>query len=164
MPLNTFATTTSREAGFSLIEVLVTVVILAVGLLGVAGVQALGLRTANVALEHSLVTTLATDMAERIRANPIAFQANQYVIEMDADTPPQGQECTTTCTPQERAVSDLVGWYNRLAVLNQASATITRNGSVAEVSISWVEPGIGFGNQDAEEAQTFVYQTRFRNP
>lgn len=160
MPLNSMANTASKEGGFSLIEVLVTVVILAVGLLGVAGVQALGLRTANVALQHSLVTTLATDMAERIRANPIAFQAGQYVVEVDADNPPEGQLCEQTCTPQQRAASDLVGWYNRLMVLDQASATITGNGAVAEVSISWVEPGIGFGNDDAEEAQTFVYQTR----
>ncbi|MEX2320836.1 MAG: type IV pilus modification protein PilV, partial [Saccharospirillum sp.] len=61
----------SKQSGYSLIEVLVTVVVLAVGLLGVAGVQALGLRTANVALDHNRVTVLATDMAERIRANPI---------------------------------------------------------------------------------------------
>lgn len=164
MSMNGKCSAAPCQSGFSLIEVLVTVVILAVGLLGVAGVQALGLRTANVALEHSLVTTLATDIAERIRANPIAFEADQYVIAMDADTPPQGEECVDTCTPQKRAESDLVGWYDRLSVLNQASATITRNGAVAEVSISWVEPGVGFGNQDAEGAQTFVYQTRLRTP
>jgi type IV pilus assembly protein PilV len=149
-----------KQGGFSLIEVLVTVVILAVGLLGVAGVQALGLRTANVALEHSLVTTLATDIAERMRANPIAYQADLYVEEMDAANPPTTETCDPGCTSTQRAASDLWGWYNRLMVLNQASAQITRNGDVAEITINWVEPGIGFGNQDGEDAQSFVYQAR----
>ena len=164
MSLKTEKYIVSTQSGFSLIEVLVTVVILAIGLLGVAGVQALGLRTANVALEHSLVTTLATDMAERIRANPTAFQANQYSIEMDEDNAPEGALCEAVCTPQQRAESDLVGWYNRLMDLNQASAQITRNGTVAEITINWVEPGIGFGNQNDDENQTFVYQTRLRTP
>lgn len=160
MSVNNQPVAVSRQGGFSLIEVLVTVVILAVGLLGVAGVQALGLRTANVALEHSLVTTLATDIAERIRANPTAFQADQYVIALDADNPPGGNECLQACSTQERAESDILGWYNRLLILDQVSAEITRNGTVAEISISWVEPGIGFGSDDAEQAQNFVYQTR----
>ncbi|MEP4547773.1 MAG: type IV pilus modification protein PilV [Saccharospirillum sp.] len=160
MSVNNQPVAGSNQGGFSLIEVLVTVVILAVGLLGVAGVQALGLRTANVALEHSLVTTLATDIAERIRANPIAFQADQYVIDVDVDNPPGGNECSQACSTQDRAESDILGWYNRLLILDQVSAEITRNGTVAEISISWVEPGIGFGGDDAEQAQNFVYQTR----
>lgn len=152
-----------NQSGFSMIEVLVTVVILAVGLLGVAGVQALGLRTANVALDHNTVTSLAVEITERMRANPIAFQNDDYLGNYDTDNPAEGQECLQACTPAQRAVSDLVNWYSRLSDLNNASAVITRAGSVAEVEISWVDAGLGFGNQDGEEVQSFTYRARMAN-
>ncbi|MEX1213819.1 type IV pilus modification protein PilV [Saccharospirillum sp.] len=154
----------SKQSGYSLIEVLVTVVVLAVGLLGVAGVQALGLRTANVALDHNRVTVLATDMAERIRANPIGFRDDHYSVTMDEANPPPAATCSEACTPETRAGSDLAGWYDRLMELDQASAVIETNASVAQITINWVDPGIGFGGQNADEAQSFVYQTRLRTP
>ena len=63
-------TTHCRQAGFSLIEVLVTMVVLSIGLLGVAGMQASGLRNNHAVYTKTQATNLAMDMAERIRANP----------------------------------------------------------------------------------------------
>ncbi len=143
-----------------MIEVLVTVVILSVGLLGVAGVQALGLRTATVALDHNTVTSLSVEITERMRANPIAFENDDYVGDFDVDNPALGDACEQVCTPAERAESDLLDWYSRLSDLNNASAVITRVGNVAEVEISWVDVGLAFGNQDGEEEQSFTYSAR----
>jgi type IV pilus assembly protein PilV len=152
------------QSGFSMIEVLVTVVILSVGLLGVAGVQALGLRTANVALDHNTVTSLAVEITERMRANPTAFLDDDYVGEFDSDNPAAGNACAQVCTPADRAESDLLDWYTRLSDLNSASAEITRVGNVAQVEISWVDVGLGFGQQDGQEAQSFTYRARMANP
>jgi type IV pilus assembly protein PilV len=56
--------------GFTLIEVLVTIVVVSIGLLGLAGLQINGLR-ANVSSEaRSKATLLANDIIERMRANP----------------------------------------------------------------------------------------------
>ncbi len=55
--------------GFTLIEVLVTLVILTFGLLGIAGLMAKGQRIAFEAYQRQQATALAADMAERIRGN-----------------------------------------------------------------------------------------------
>ena len=151
-----------RQTGFSMVEVLVTIVILAVGLLGVAGIQALGLRTATVALEHNTVTLLATEMAERVRVNRLAFENGHYNIAVDANTPPAGQRCETTCTPEQQAVTDLLNWYDRLMQLNAASAVIRRDPTDNSVTIliNWTDLGLGFDNQSGEETQTFTHYAR----
>ena len=56
--------------GFTLVEVLVALVVMAVGLLGIAGLYVEGLRAGRTAVYRSTAVTLAADMADRIRANP----------------------------------------------------------------------------------------------
>lgn len=59
-----------RTAGFTMIEILVTLVILMIGLLGIAGLMAQGQRTSFEAYQRQQALALANDMAERIKANP----------------------------------------------------------------------------------------------
>ena len=58
-----------KSTGFTLIEVLITVVILSIGLLGMAGIQIQGLRGTSSSTVRSQATILANDIAERIRMN-----------------------------------------------------------------------------------------------
>ena len=60
----------TRRAGFTLVEVLVALVVMAVGLLGIAGLYVEGLRAGRTAVYRSAAVTLASDMADRIRGNP----------------------------------------------------------------------------------------------
>lgn len=62
-------TSANREQGFTLFEVLITIVVVSIGLLGLAGLQFAGLRAANSAQEHTLAVYLAQDIEERIHAN-----------------------------------------------------------------------------------------------
>ena len=57
------------ERGFSLFEVLITVIVVSIGLLGMAGLQFAGLRSANGAQEHTLAVLLIQDIKARIHAN-----------------------------------------------------------------------------------------------
>jgi type IV pilus assembly protein PilV len=57
-------------AGFTLVEVLVALVVMAVGLLGIAGLYVEGLRAGRTAVYRSTAVNLASDMADRIRSNP----------------------------------------------------------------------------------------------
>jgi type IV pilus assembly protein PilV len=59
----------NKSSGFTLIEVLITVVILSIGLLGMAGIQIQGLRGTTSSTVRSQATILANDIAERIRMN-----------------------------------------------------------------------------------------------
>ena len=63
-----------HSRGFTLIEVLVTLLVLSIGLLGLASLQIQGLRGTHEALLHTQAGTLAVDMAERLRAEPFAAQ------------------------------------------------------------------------------------------
>lgn len=59
----------ARPRGFTLIEILVTLVILMIGLLGIAGLMAQGQRASFEAFQRQQALALANDMAERIKAN-----------------------------------------------------------------------------------------------
>ena len=61
--------------GFSLLELLVAVLVVAVGALGVAGLQLASIQNNRGAMQYSVTTALATDLVERMRANPGADYA-----------------------------------------------------------------------------------------
>ena len=58
-----------HQSGLSLIEVLITVVLVSIGLLGLAGLQLTSVRNSNSSGERFIATTLAQDIIERMRAN-----------------------------------------------------------------------------------------------
>ncbi|HEX9802938.1 MAG TPA: type IV pilus modification protein PilV [Gammaproteobacteria bacterium] len=114
--------------GFTLIELLVAVVILSVGLLGLAGMQITGLRSVNNASSYTQATLAVNDLVERIRANPVASDANAFAA-IDSET---GINCAAmpdpycsayydgatlaaveaeSCTPAELAQYDLNVWF-----------------------------------------------------
>jgi len=91
-------------SGFSLLEVLIAVVILAIGLLGLAGLQATGIRSNHSAYLRTQATLQSYDIIDRMRANSNADYNNI--------TAAQTAACTGTagCTPQEMAQNDVFDW------------------------------------------------------
>ena len=93
-------------SGFSLLELLVAVLVVAVGALGVAGLQLASSQNNRGALEHSMATILANDVAERMAANPTA----DYAIGLGTE-PPAFVDCLANhCTPSQLARFDLASW------------------------------------------------------
>jgi type IV pilus assembly protein PilV len=70
----------NRSEGFSMVEVLVSVVILSIALLGTAGLMGSSLRNTNTAYYRSQATVLADDMFDRMRANLTAARDGEYAI------------------------------------------------------------------------------------
>lgn len=66
------------QAGATLIEILVTVVLLSFGVLSLAGLQAYSVAASKNAVNRGLAAALASDLADMIRANPTAFAAGNY--------------------------------------------------------------------------------------
>lgn len=103
------ATPGQSESGFTLLEVLIAVVILSIGLLGLAGLQATSLRNNQDALNRSHEALLAYDMIDRMRANMPAVNTGDYHL----PTATQDADCTnpaTGCTPAEMADHDYFEW------------------------------------------------------
>jgi type IV pilus assembly protein PilV len=73
--------TAHRSRGFSLLEVMVSVGILSVALLGTAGLMAASLRNTNTAYYRSQATILADDMLDRIRTNIAEAKGDKYDID-----------------------------------------------------------------------------------
>lgn len=98
----------SQQSGFTLIEVLVSALILAIGLVGVAGLQAFSLKTNQSAFMRSQATALAYDLADRMRSNLEGANGDFYdpaLAALDAN-------CNTTvgCAPAVMALHDLAEW------------------------------------------------------
>lgn len=138
----------SLQRGFSLIEVLIALVILAVGLLGMASLMLNSLQSSQSASMRSQASLYAYDIIERIRANPEAVTSTAYVLE-SRSTPTTLTTCSP-CTPQQRATRDISEWLSNLfspqAGIPGASASIQRIANagvptIFDINISWDESG-----------------------
>ena len=100
----------NSQRGATLMEVLVAVVVLSVGLLGVAGLQTTGINAGNGAFYKTQASVLAADMADRIRANPQAQDA-YTPFDTGSSAIPGDPGCLSTgCSPAELAQYDLHQW------------------------------------------------------
>jgi type IV pilus assembly protein PilV len=119
------AASPKRLAGVSLIEVLVALVLLSIGLLGLAGLQASGMRVGQSSIHRSLAAQLAHDIIERMRAN--AAGAGAYSIALGDAAP----ACTGV------AACDLRDWRLRLRSLPAGTGAVTVSGGEATVLVQW---------------------------
>lgn len=133
-----------RQAGFSLIEVLITLVIMSVGMLGIAGLYVQGMKAGRTSMFRHHAVTLAGDVADRIRANPSAEIA--YTAAVGADN-----NCVLgaiDCNPAEMAANDILIWKDQADdTLPGGDVTIVLTPAAGfipptyEITVSWSEPG-----------------------
>lgn len=137
--LRQFKPAAGKERGFTLIEVLVTVIVLAIGLLGLAGLQLGGLRYSYSAYQRSQATILANDIVDRMRANPTVAGAGSYNIAIG--TMPGEETCTgngVNCSAASMADADLYEWKQSLAaILPSGDGSIASNGGTFTITIQW---------------------------
>ena len=115
----------SMPAGFTLVEVLAALAVLAVGLLGLERLMIDGLSGSRIARQHSQAVALAADMGDRIRANGAG--AGAYALAPGAPVAPPANDCSpaTPCSPAELAALDLYHWQQSVRdVLPDAQTSI----------------------------------------
>lgn len=107
-----------RTQGFTLVEVMVTVFVVAIGLLAAASLQALSKKAAFDAVQRTTATVLAQDMLERIRANApqVADYASKgrQLTAAPATTVACGAADGTACSAAELVDYDLARWWESL--------------------------------------------------
>ncbi|NMT65515.1 type IV pilus modification protein PilV [Marinobacter orientalis] len=138
-----------KQNGFTLIEILVTVVILAVGLLGLAGLVLEGMRNNQGAYLRTQASILAYDMADRMRANK--ERAADYAAFSTDGATTALPTCATDpagCTPAGQAQVDLVEWTRQIqgvgsdmALLPGGVGVIQQDASTSRftVTVTWDE-------------------------
>lgn len=151
----TLNTRSDRERGFSLLEVLIALLVLSVGLLGIAGLQTVSLRFNHQSYERTQATVLISEMFEKIAANPAAARAGSFDAVTSADTSASFAgygTCPASCTATQLATFDLFRWKSSLEDarrLAQGQGSITRipdpDGATAhvyDITVNWVENGL----------------------
>jgi type IV pilus assembly protein PilV len=105
-----------QQQGFTLLEVLVTLVIFAFGMLGVAGLQMVSLANMDSAQYRSVATLKAAEMAERIRANPNGGYSGASGADnrCAAAHYVNRNAAPADCSPSQLAADDLWDWGQEL--------------------------------------------------
>jgi type IV pilus assembly protein PilV len=141
-----------RQYGFTLIEVLVAALVLSIGLLGLAGLQAVSLKMNHGAYLRSQATNLAYEIADAMRANrgsSAAYAGTYATVSCVLDHSRTASGNTKT--------DDIADWRNRLAcLLPSGSGTIAvlTGTQRATITVTWDESRYG-----ATEPQSFTFST-----
>lgn len=125
-------TTPQDNHGFTLIEVLVAIFVLAFGAIAVASMQLTAMRAAQESSLESVAIQLAGELADIMRSLPDASNAFLFTFPpAHGETPPeQFQLCYrgSNCTPQQMAAFTIREWQDKLAQsLPHARATVCRD-------------------------------------
>jgi type IV pilus assembly protein PilV len=144
--------------GMTLVESLVALVVLSVGMLGIASLHLTSLKTGRTALTRTHAVNLVNDMGDRIRANPMARDAYDT---SDYAAPPATHNCvvTSNCSTQELAEDDLSRWLAQVATTLPGAGVAEVDFTAAaaagrpdryRIRVTWTEAG---------EPQPFSYET-----
>jgi type IV pilus assembly protein PilV len=130
-----------RSGGFSLVEVLIALIIMSVGMLGIAGLYVQSMQAGRTSVFRHHAVTLAGDVADRIRANPragVAYAsvgANNNCVAMDTD-----------CNPAAMAANDIFLWDAQAAeTLPAGTVAVNYDGALVPpeytITVAWSEAG-----------------------
>ncbi len=132
--------TSKRVQGFTLVEVLIALIIMSVGMLGIAGLYVHSMQAGRTSLFRHNAVTLAGDVADRIRANPRAVGAyalagaNNNCVDGGID-----------CTPAQMAANDIFLWALQAAdTLPTGTVNVVFNNAPVpptyQITVQWNEP------------------------
>lgn len=140
-----------RQKGSSLIEVLVTLVLVAIALSGMMMMQARGLEQNQSAYLRTQAIAMASDMADRMRLNKQAalhdlYQLAKNDVSADFALPP------ATPADKKLAYNDLNAWLSWVELsLPNGDAVIGRNNQLVSITVSW-------GGADGRPAASYVHE------
>jgi len=140
-----------RQQGFTLLEVLIALLILSIGLLGLAALQTTSLRSNQMASMRTTATQLAYDISDRMRANPTGVAAAEYVLAGG-----------TTPTGTSMGALDLIEWNLAVVALPGGRSSITQcdgtsvppcDGVTHVITVQWDEMRTGATGTTCPPAQ-----------
>ncbi|KZZ56205.1 hypothetical protein A3762_11320 [Oleiphilus sp. HI0125] len=128
-----------HQQGLSMIEIMVAMLILAVGLLGMASMQVRAVQDTSNSSYRGVALYYANDMADRMRANSEGVDNGDYG---DGTGGSAKANClnTTGCSSADMATNDRFEWQANLArSLPAGQGSIALNGSVYTVRVQWTD-------------------------
>ncbi len=138
---NKLSRSIDHHRGFSLVEVLIALIIMSVGMLGIAGLYVQSMKAGRTSTFRHHAVTLAGDVADRIRANPLGG--------VDYEGPGGNNNCVlgnVDCNASQMAANDIALWKAQATeMLPNGDVTITFDDTVTpntyRIVVSWDEAG-----------------------
>jgi len=131
------------QTGFSLIEAMVSLLVVSVGMIGIASLYGQGLGAGRTALYRTQAVNLASDMADRIRVNRQGGANYGGAAANNNCDPPGG----VNCTPPQMAAHDLFVWGNQVAQLLPGGVGAVQFAATTPptftIQVTWQEVGLG---------------------
>ena len=132
-----------QQKGVSLIESMIALLVISVGLLGIAALQVTSMKQNNSALHHSQAVWIGYNIADRIRANSFQFDAYDGT---NTDTA-YSQDCTSgPCSALELVVADQADWALAVKTLPSGIGMISKpvvGGNELLIKVMWDDEGTG---------------------
>lgn len=144
-----------HQEGATLIEVLIAIVVLSIGLLGLAGLQVTSVQSNHSAYQRSQATLLAYDLTDRMRANRTEALTNAYLV----DFPTSSSSNAVTGT---QAAKDKAEWLNNLARnLPNGTGKVEKTGNLITIQVRWDDNRGRIAKSDAtpDSETIFTYRT-----
>lgn len=128
--------------GATMLEILVTLVIVALGLLGIAGMKLVGLKDSNLAYQITIAAIQAQDMAERIGANRVGMSNyNNLTWWTTVPTRASCEGTSTTCTSAQIATDDFYLWNDtNRKTMPSGNGRVLASGNDFLIGVRWSDP------------------------
>ncbi|HZF14392.1 MAG TPA: type IV pilus modification protein PilV [Steroidobacteraceae bacterium] len=151
-----------RARGFSIVEAMVALIVMSVGMLGIAGLYVSSLKAGRTAILRTQAVNFASDIADRIRANRTGKNAYDTTLYAPCTGAPGAGATAAETAARNLAATDVCTWRNAVqASLPQANISCAFTAGVPAgmpnnyvVTVTWREPG---------EAANFTYQLRIQS-
>jgi len=134
-----------NNRGFTLLEALIGFLILSIGMLGIASLQAVSLKAGKTSVYNSVAMMKVEELFESMRANPSAAALTAY----EAATTGTNSSCSAslTCSDAELAADDIYWWRKNLKAGLPGAATatvevtdaVTSEMATVTVTVNWKE-------------------------
>ena len=148
----------ARQAGgFTLLEVLIAIIVLAFGLLGFALLQTMNVRFVQSANYRTQATNLAYDLTEQMRSN--RYQAAWYTTASFAAGSKTAEKACSADTGDVAISAKVARWQCQVvkALGDDAGAEVTYNGGNVRVAVSWGDQR--WDPDHPDKATTFALDT-----
>jgi type IV pilus assembly protein PilV len=148
----------NQQSGFTMIEVLISVLVISIGLLGMAGLQTTGIQQSHNSYLKTQASLLAYDMADRMRSNLKGVADGNYDAVDSVDSPvnalPACIASASACSSTETATYDIYEWTHANAggsianLLPSGFGMVEQTAGVFTITVLWDEARTGADGTD----------------
>ena len=129
-----------KQQGVTLVEAMIALLVISIGLLGIASLQLTAMSQNTSALNHSQAVWYAYNMSDRIRANITEFDNYDGIDTSNG----YAQDClSSACTTGEMLTADAADWASMVTNLPAGRGIINNNADGLVVTVMWDDEGTG---------------------